>query len=93
MAIIKEVKPHIRGSEFRELMHKQVDQICDAFKDEGMAGFHIIGWGFKGEFCNGWRIHNDSPFGVTILPAVVTEVLRRNTMECAADYVIDERLL
>ena len=79
-----EIVPHVRGSEFRGVMHNHVDLICD-YHPQGIAGFAIVAWGFNGEFSRGTRIHNDSFVGNTMLPGFVADILRRDTIRDIID--------
>lgn len=92
MAEIQVIEREVRGAEFRQIMHEFVDIICDNYAEAGMAGFEMTGFGFDGSFSSGFRLHNESPFGVTLLPAVVPEILRRHTAADVAKDVVHEML-
>lgn len=83
---ILEIIPHVRGSEYRDTMHRHTDMICD-YHPQGVAGFAIVAWGFDGSFSRGTRIHEDSFVGQTLLPSFVSEILRRDTARNVAQDV------
>lgn len=60
-------------------MHEHVDGICDTLTD-GVAGYAIVAWDFRGFFNRATRIHSDAFIGPEMLPAVVAEVLRKDTV-------------
>jgi len=84
---LSEVIPHVRGAEFREVMHDYTDKIC-GFYPKGMAGFVIVGWDFNGHFARGTRLHEDSFVGNTLLPSFIADILRRDTAKDVADEVV-----
>lgn len=74
---LSEIIPHVRGAEFREIMHEHTNIICDGYP-KGLAGFAIVAWGFDGTFMRGTRMHDDSFVGKTLLPSFVADILRRD---------------
>jgi len=83
---LAEIVPHMRGSSFPKLMHEFVDKIGGYYEKDGMAGFCVVAWGFDGNYSRGTRIHEDSYIGITMMPSMVADILRRDTMQ---DVVYD----
>lgn len=50
-------------------------------KAPDLAGYAIVSWGFDGWRNSGWRIHDKSQIGETMMPAIVKDVLVRNVCD------------
>lgn len=91
-------KPHLleivprKRTDYREIMHQHVDQICDTFNDGDMAVYSIIGIGFDGYFNSALRTHKDSPFRSALLPTALSDIQRRRIMEDVAQDVYSGRM-
>jgi len=68
-------------------MHQHTDLICDHLAEQGIAGFAIVAWGFDGSFLRGTRIHQEGFIGLTLMPSVVAEILRRDISQDVAEDV------
>lgn len=86
---LAEIKPRIRGREFEAEMKAHLDTICGHYRDEGIAGLVVVGWGFDGSFNRAYRIHPASFVGQTLLPSFVADILRRDTAADAARDVLN----
>lgn len=86
-----EVMPR-RRSNFRHTMHQYVDDLCAHYPTGDMALFSIICLGFDGGWSSGFEMHKDSPFGVTLLPAILAEIQRKRNMENVARDIFNGKL-
>lgn len=62
-------------------MRKCFEKICDIFEKRGMAGMTIVAWDFDGTWNRATEMHRNSFVGQTLLPAFVSDILRRDTMK------------
>lgn len=60
-------------------MHESVDIISAGFAGN-LAAIIIVGISFDGQFNRASVIDNNSPYGPTMIPAIVSEILRRDTI-------------
>lgn len=82
-----EIRPAPRGKELKSSLLKYAEQVSDNFP-EGMAGLVVIGWGFDGTFSRGFQIHKDSNVGITMLPAFIQEIMRRDISEAVTRDIL-----
>lgn len=74
-----EIIPAVRGREFEAEMHRSLDTIFDWAGPDGIAGVAVVAFTFKGHYNRAVRVHPEACFGQTMFPALVAEVLRRDT--------------
>lgn len=89
-----ELLPRRPRSEFRDIMHQHVDQICDYLEETngGMAAYCIVGFDFNGGFSRATRIHKESFLSPYILPGIVSTVLNRDVARDVAEDVMKGKL-
>lgn len=85
---ITEIIPRKRGIEKRQLMHQYIDQICDYVEKDGIAGFALVAWDFKGVSSHASGIHEDSYMSTKLLPSFVAEIFRKDISEDVAKAVL-----
>ncbi len=78
--------------EYRELMHKRVDILCDAYAaydcpDKNLAMVCIVIVGLDGSYNVSRTISERSFFGNKLSPAIVSEILRLENVEEIAEDV------
>lgn len=74
-------------------MHSALDNIFDSLSQKGVAGLFVVGIGMDMSFNRATRWHPDAPFGETLVPSFIAEILRRDISENIAHNAIDERLV
>jgi hypothetical protein len=75
-----EVIPQPRWRGVSKKAKKSLDDILGFYPDD-IAGIAMVAWGFDGHWSRATHIHKDSFIGQTLLPAFVSDVLRRDTMQ------------
>ena len=83
--------------EYRELIHKYIDVVCDQYRDretnsKDIAAIAMVAIGMDGSFHVVKKINPDASFGTSLLPAMVSECLRVFTMEKVAIDVFNGKL-
>ncbi len=83
-------------ADFRKAMHQHVDSICDGLSDSestaGMAWFAITAMSFNGYYQAARGAHPESPIGRVLMPAVISEILRRYAVEDVAMDVVSGKM-
>lgn len=89
--------PKRQRTDYRKTMHEYVDYICDYLeaadvKNNGIAGFCIVGVGLDGSFSRGTCINGESFLSETLFPSIVADILRRDTARTACIDVLEGNL-
>lgn len=87
--VLLDTKPRSLSDADLHDMRQNLETIINSM-DRGIAGLVIIGWDFDGYFNRATRHHPESPWGPTILPAFVAEILCKDVMRDTARGVLDE---
>jgi uncharacterized protein YbbK (DUF523 family) len=73
--------PSSDKDEVQASMIRMATNIATNYRKDEMAGCVVIGWGKDGSQSCGYRFHMDGPFGPTMAPAIIADILRRRMIE------------
>lgn len=76
--------------EILETLERHLEKMKGYPFKEPLAGCVVITWGSTGQYSLGWRLLENSPFGVTIMPTMIAEYLRREVAGIEAAVVMEE---
>lgn len=89
---LTEIRPAPRGSELFAKMRGNLEKMIPHFEETGIAGYVIVTWDFHGFFSRASGTHKDSFIGTTLIPPVVSEILRRDIAQAVAEDVFTGQL-
>jgi hypothetical protein len=73
-----------------EIAQRLVEYALEMASRGPLAGFVIVGWGHDGEPLSGYSQADDGPIPISMLPAFVTEVVRKRTFREEIREMIDQ---
>lgn len=70
--------PTVERDDFQKRFISAASAISSHYKPDEMCGYVVMAWDADGAYSLGFRIHDDSVVGPTMLPSYVADALRRD---------------
>ena len=65
----------------QRLMAEKAAKLASLYKPGEMVGYVVFGWDINGYHSTAYLIEEKSPIGLTLLPAYISDALRRRMIE------------